>query len=108
MSGECEGVSKAITQQMVETILNRHGKEFEQLIANFQKFIQGMVTVSQQEDPQAHCGYSLAVERCYELNRQQRLSLLKYLANEIVVRAQMLATTPEKYPSPEEFEKSKS
>ena len=110
MSGESDSIApgKAITQQMIEAVVHRHGKEFMDLIANFQKFIMGLVTIVHKDDAQAHGGYSLIPERCYELNLQQRVSFLKYLANEIVLRAYTLATTPEKYPAPEDFEKSKA
>jgi hypothetical protein len=90
-----------VTKETVEEVLRRHGKEFLELIANFQKFVLGMVTVSQ--DPQPD-GYSFYVERCYELNRVQRLSLLKYLASEIVNRATILGSEPGKYPDVAQFQ----
>ena len=97
-----------ITKAIVEDVVIRHGKDFLELIANFQKFILGMITVVRDQGCNGDDNYSCTtVDRCYELNRIQRLSLLKYLANEIVSRACELSFNPKDYPTQGDFDKLK-
>jgi hypothetical protein len=109
MSGEDEGgyLKSPLRKSDVEACLNRHGKDFLELIGNFQRFVVGMLTLGQRGEPDGS-GYSIEVERCYEQNRIQRLSLLKYIANEICLRSHLLGSGAAGYPPQEEFDKMKA
>ena len=87
-----------ITEEMVQAVIDRHGEEFLKLISSFQEFVSGIVTLD-------HDGDSFSVVRCYEINLVQRTILLKYLANEIALRA--CAITTGEYPDQQEFKKPK-
>jgi hypothetical protein len=105
MSGECESHPPVeITKELVDKVVARHGKEFLELIGSFQKFVLGMVTIVDDVEPDSN-SLSFRVQRCYELNRIQRLALLKYIAQEIVGRAWIIAKYPDRYPDAEQFAK---